>query len=102
MNIHVCPKCGEEPIKLLIDQKLQRTCCGASFEKDTDWNNYCSSLNYTTACIEFDIIEQVYQFIWKNSKNINAKKEIEQCYYDITNLKDNIFKSISKRKYTKL
>lgn len=102
MDIYNCPKCYQEPIRLSIDRKLQYTCCGASFEKLKDWNNYSSTMNYTIICFEFDIIEQLYQYIWKNSKNKNAKKEIETCYYNITSVKENIFNSMSKRKYTKL
>ena len=102
MNIMNCPKCGNEPIKILIDRKLQRTCCGATFESDKDWNKYCLSLEFTSANIEYDIIEELYRQIWKDNKSKNAKVEIEKCYHEILNLKDTLFTKIKRKQYTTL
>ena len=101
MNILSCPKCGKEPIKILFDKKMQRSCCRATFESDKEWNAYCIAMEFTTTSIEYNIIEKLYRQIWKEN-NSNAKSEIEKCYHEILKLKDISEDKIKRRYYTNI
>jgi len=97
MNILDCPYCGNQPIKILVDRKLQRQCCGATFENDRDWNRYVTAIRFTNNTILYDIIEDVYRQVWKDNKSKDGKQEIQKMYECILNLKERSYKDINRK-----